>query len=108
MKEGLHHYGALFESAFDKLSYFLSRIASMRIFASSGRVYSGGGAWPARKSSRTLVPDSSRRSSSACGQVLKDAMDSHFLQKKVFSKFSVVIPISSGLKLSKIFCASYV
>jgi len=34
-----------------------SRIASMRICATSGRLNSGGGSCPARKSSRTLVPE---------------------------------------------------
>ncbi len=48
----------------------VARIALIRISASSGRVYSGGGACPARSISRTLVPDSSTRSSSVCGQVL--------------------------------------
>ena len=43
-------------------AYFRSRIAPIRIAASSGRVYSGGGAWPARSSSRTFVPDNSSRS----------------------------------------------
>ncbi len=61
-------------------TYFASRIARTKIAANSGRVNSGGGASPARSISRTFVPDSIKRSSSVCGQVLNDAIELHRLQ----------------------------
>jgi hypothetical protein len=81
-------------------------MASMRIWATSGRENSFGGFLPARSISRTFVPDRITRSSSPWGHVLGVAIWSHFLQKNECSKNSGVMPSSSGSNSSKIRCAS--
>ena len=51
-----------------------SRNPSASTWPTSGRLNSGGGSFPLRSSSRTLVPDSVTWDPASCGHVLGDAM----------------------------------
>src|SRR5580658_2432759 len=78
-----------------------SRYEADRMAATSGREYSGGGASPRVKSSRTRVPDRTSRSFSSCGQVLIEATPWHARHQKLCSKKSVWIASSPGTSVSK-------
>src|SRR5262249_35167304 len=77
-------------------SFHLVFIASIRIFAISGRENSGGGIEPARSMSRTCVPESSTRSSGPAGLDLVEAMPPVRLHQNEFSNLSRSMPISPG------------
>src|SRR5580765_8132938 len=67
---------------------------SIRMSATSGRLNSIGGRWPALSISRTFVPLGATLCSGPCGQVLLDTTASQGLHQAVCSNFRMVTPIS--------------
>src|SRR5262245_45689466 len=79
--------------------------ASMRIFATSGRVTSAGGSWPARSSSRIFVPETLTGSAPA-GFVFSETMPPVGGSNKGFPDWQFAIPRSARGKRLMNSCAS--